>query len=573
MTLLKAGILAFAFACILRADFARAAVTDDEAHRRIDDAINTQYASANVDAAEQTLLEIVSDCTGSCSDRVIARAWMYVGVVRGGGRSDAAGAAAAFSQAKGIDPGVQLDDLFATDSVREIFVSAQPPPPSLELPRSNPSLPTLRCSLEATEVETQRPVPLSCQGGETVAKLELAYRHELRSRWRRVPLTQQANAWLAEIPCADTKRIGIMAYHVQAYDAAGAIVGVLGSEEAPMEFGLVERTNQAPPSLPGKPAPRSCRPVKLVRESPKLSTYGDTCSDTSQCSGGLTCTGGKCITHVTCDSDAECFSGICSNGTCEVPDESACQEGEDCAPANRSSNNWFGIQGGVDFAIISGEQVCGRDADVVAFSCFENGLPYQGLPNENFAGGIEGGFRAATTRVMLSYERALGDVFSLEARVGFAFNGGPESPSESGGDGSSFLPLHAEGRAKLYFTGVYAEDGHGLSGPSGFVTLGGGLAQIDPKLTVQVAECRESPFDPAGVTQTELNCSQSQNRALENKNVDVYQRLGQGFATLGLGLRWGFGRHVAAVATVNARLLLPSSGFALSPVLGLLAGF
>ena len=65
----------------------------------------------------------------------------------------------------------------------------------------------------------------------------------------------------------------------------------------------------------------------------------------------------------------------------------------------------------------------------------------------------------------------------------------------------------------------------------------------------------------------------SDNRALAVKDVDVYQRLGRGFVTAGVGFRYGIGKHVAAVAAVNTQFLLPSFGFTLSPSLGVSAGF
>jgi hypothetical protein len=68
-------------------------------------------------------------------------------------------------------------------------------------------------------------------------------------------------------------------------------------------------------------------------------------------------------------------------------------------------------------------------------------------------------------------------------------------------------------------------------------------------------------------------CRDSANQAFEIKDVDVYQRLGQGFVTAGLGFRYGFGRQIAAIASVNAQYLLPSTGLTLSPSLGIAAGF
>jgi hypothetical protein len=181
---------------------------------------------------------------------------------------------------------------------------------------------------------------------------------------------------------------------------------------------------------------------------------------------------------------------------------------------------------------------------------------------------------------MLSYERVISSLISIEGRVGFAFNGGPESARDQGGDGSKFLPFHAEGRLKLYFTRIYREDGSGLKGPGGFAMLGGGLAQVDEHAVVPVAECRNdsqnqpfTPGQPIMISQADQNCITSSNRALVVKDLDVYQRLGQAFVTAGLGFRYGFDRRWAAIASLNAQFMLPSSGLTLSPSIGVSAGF
>lgn len=585
MTLIKAGfayLSLIALTCL--ASPARAELTDAQANRQIDGAINTQYASADIDLAEKSLLGIVERCKGSCSQAVIARAWMYVGIVRGSGRDDVAGATQAFTRAKTADPNVKLDELFATDVVKKVFEQVQVPEgetmPLMEDIRDRAGdeveVSSIECSLNVTEVETQRPIPISCRVPRGSSSVVLSYRHELSTRWRQITLKPAKGAWQGEIPCSDTAQVGVVGYHVQSLDAQGTPVDSLGDEQDPREFALVFETEQAPPSLPGQPAPKSCRPVKKPAPAgPKLGSYGDACGDTSECQGGLTCEEGKCTSLVTCDSDSECFAGTCEDGVCQVPqDDCDEEEGEECERESRAPANWFGVQGAVDFAMLSGTGVCGLNADA-AFSCFgADGLPYGGLPNRNFSGDIEGGFRTATARVMISYERALFSMLSLEARLGFAFGGGPESKESQNGDGSTFRPYHAEGRVKIYFTQVYRDDGRGLDGPSGFVMIGGGMAQVDPMVSVPVGECRiESPPGSIQITPAENACLQSENQVYENVEVDVYKRLGLGMVTAGGGLRWGFGKHVAAVASVNVQVLLPATGLTLSPSLGVMAGF
>jgi hypothetical protein len=562
-----------------------AAPGDAKANQQIDDAINRHYASADIDRAEKQLMQVIKACGSNCSPSVTAKAWMYVGIVRGSGRDDAAGAQEAFRTAKAADPAVKLDDLFATDLTKRVFEATPGPTvaPGAAMPlitdmQSRAGQPedvtAITCSLTVTEVETQRPIPLACRTAPGADSVVLSYRHESTTRWRPVTLTQLGSSWVTEIPCTETAQLGVLQYRIQALDKQGKQVDGLGSEEDPLEVNLVETTEAAPPSLPNQPPPATCRPPKEAGPvGPKLGSYGDACGDNAQCQGGLTCSDGKCAADVRCDSDSECFSGTCIDNICVSADDDC--EGESCPKGSRVPKNWFGVQGAVDFAMISGSQVCGPNKDN-SFSCFEGGEPYHGVPNENFAGSIEGGFRTATARVMLSYERVITSIFSVEGRFGFAFNGGPESAKADGGDSSKFLPFHAEGRVKLYFTKVYRDDGRGLEGPSGFAMLGGGLAQVDPHVVVPVAECRQTPYvpgEPNEITQAEDNCSKSNNLALGVKDVDVYQRQGQGFATAGIGFRYGFGKSVAVIASLNTQVLLPSVGFTLSPSLGVSAGF
>jgi len=563
---------------------ASAALTDQQANKQIDNAINTHYASADIDLAEKKLLDVVKACLGSCSPGVLARAWMYVGIVRGSGRDDVKGAGEAFRAAKAADPAVQLDDLFATDLVKRVFAQTTAPGAATgdtgltgemrDRAAAPPSVSAIVCSIEVTEVETQRPIPFSCRAPAGTTKTVLSYRHESTTRWHELPMKAAGNAWVAEIPCDDTKQIGVLAYYVRALGAQDQLIDSMGDEQDPDELNLVQTTEAKPPSLPNQAPPASCRPKKAPEpKGPTLGTYGDACTDSAQCQGGLTCSDGKCTADVSCETDSDCASGACIDNVCALPDEC---EGDDCTLESRAPGNWFGIQGGLDFAMMSGTQVCDPDADA-SFSCFENGDPYLGVPNSNYAGSIEGGFRPSTARLMLSYERAIASVVSIEGRLGFAFNGGPESSRALGGDSSKFLPYHAEARLKLYFTKVYRDDGSGLRGPSAFVMLGGGLAQVDPHVTVPVGECRA--FSPPPVDGQYMldprdnSCRESSNQVFAVKDVDVYQRLGQGFVSGGIGLRWGFGKHVAAIANLNAQFLLPSTGFTLSPSLGVSAGF
>ena len=180
------------FVVQLTAVEASAALNDKQANQQIDNAINTHYASADIDLAEKKLLEVIKNCTGSCSQAVTARAWMYVGIVRGSGRDDVNGASEAFKAAKAADPKVQLDELFATDLVKGVFLKTTAPPvqgdPALigdmrDRAATPEPVSAIICSLDVVEVETQRPIPVSCRVPARTTKVELAYKHESSSRW------------------------------------------------------------------------------------------------------------------------------------------------------------------------------------------------------------------------------------------------------------------------------------------------------------------------------------------------------------------------------------------------------
>jgi hypothetical protein len=555
-----------------------AAPTDAEANKTIDSAINTHYASADIAKAEKTLLDLIAACANQCSATTVGRAWMYVGIVRGSGKDDLAGAQKAFAAAKKADPGVKLDELFATELVKRVFQQttagggAMPLMGELQARAGEvEAVSNISCTLNVSDVETDRPIPFACRAPAGTAKVTLSFKHESKTAWRDLPMTLQNGYWTAEIPCAETKALGVMAYRIQALNAQGQPVDALGTEQDPKELNLVDQTSSAPPSLPNTPAPESCRPKK-VEEAPKgplLGGYGQACTTESQCQGGLACVDGKCSADISCESDSDCASGSCDDGLCNV-------SADDCegAACSKVPKNWISVTGAWDFALLSGSQVCdigSTQPDRDTFSCFENGEPYQGRTNHNLGGDIASGFRPATIRVMVGYERVLLPLFSLEGRVGFAFNGGPESPAPAG-DGSTFLPIHAEVRGKLFFSNVYRDDARGLKGLTGYITLGGGVAQVDPKVTVPVGECVPPPRSNV-ITPEQNECINSNNQATAQKELDVYKRLGQSFISGGPGLRYGITKNIAANLQLTGMFLLPSTGLALTPSLGVTAGF
>ena len=90
--------------------------------KKIDEAVNVHYIAAQFDKAESVLLSAIKACGAKlCSGEVIAKAYIYVGVIRGNGKGDIAGARQAFENAQAADPNVTLDPTLVTPAVLAEF--------------------------------------------------------------------------------------------------------------------------------------------------------------------------------------------------------------------------------------------------------------------------------------------------------------------------------------------------------------------------------------------------------------------------------------------------------------------
>ena len=162
---------------------------DNAASKKIDEAINEHYLATDFDKAEAVLTGTINACGEKCSPAVIARAWMYVGIVRGSGKNDQAGAKEAFQKALSTDPTVKLDTQLATPETQKTAAR-----------RSRRCWRALRRQLPAP---TPGNNPLSRQPMRTAAVTKVASsarptcassRRSARCRWS-APATKKSPAW------------------------------------------------------------------------------------------------------------------------------------------------------------------------------------------------------------------------------------------------------------------------------------------------------------------------------------------------------------------------------------------
>jgi hypothetical protein len=108
-------------ALVLTSAVCVAAPKDKSANGMIDKAMNEHYLQTDFKKAEGLLLGTIKACGEECSPAVIARAWMYVGIVRGSGNNDQRGARKAFEKALKTDEEVPLDDAIANANTKKSF--------------------------------------------------------------------------------------------------------------------------------------------------------------------------------------------------------------------------------------------------------------------------------------------------------------------------------------------------------------------------------------------------------------------------------------------------------------------
>jgi hypothetical protein len=553
---------------------------DNAANKKIDEAINEHYLATDFDKAEGVLTGTVTACGDKCSPGVIARAWMYVGIVRGSGKSDQAGAKEAFQKAIATDPQVKLDTALATPETQKTFdgvggaagSAAAPEPAATEKPapaggeeEEGPG--GMKCTPDAMEIQTRRPIPVECQSDEEAASVELRYK-PFGGDWKTVKMTKKGETFRGEVPCADTKSSGDLKVYARAKDAAGETVDNWGSKNKPVNYTMGESVAGEPPAYAGEAAPERCAdssecppdfPGCGGGKSRGDVDWGGPCENSTQCKSGLLCEGGVCETAPSCETDADCSTGRCTDGKCDVGDDVAVSAGP-------YKKNWFGIHYGIDLAVIGGSNVCGADGGYECYTAGSRNEPYVGPP---FPGtGVATGFAMGTHRIMLNYDRAFTPHIMAGLRVGYALFGGPPAitnfndESDSSDDTKiSFLPIHAEARVTYWFRqgGLAAK----LIRP--YAGIGGGMAQVDAKVPVTVYDCQnQADRQACGEGETDLPA--------EKKKLDAWKKLGQGFVELSGGVVFAVKDQIGIQVNVNGMYMLGSSGLVVQPSLGVIYG-
>ena len=598
---------------------------DTAANKKIDEAINTHYVATDFEKAEGVLLGTINACGDKCSPQTMGKAWMYVGIVRGSGKNNQAGAKEAFQKALAADPTTKLDTVLATPETQATFAGAggsggtpAPEPAAPAAPAAAaPAAPQgggLTCTPAVTTVETRRPIPVQCTSDEEVTAMELKYKPFGTEAWKTLPMQKKGDSYRVQLPCTGTGTAGPLKLYVRAKDPQGEQIDSWGSKQQPIVINLAETGVQdEPPSFDDGEAPPRCAAKeecppdfpgcgeKKAGGGRGSGDWGAACANSVECKAGLLCDDGTCQAAPSCETAADCTTGVCTDGKCDVP-EGAGEGG--VAASSPLKKNWLSLNIAQDFAFVGGYNVCdpklGQASD--NYACF-----YQGTTDQPFfhtpyplRDGINTGPALATTRILVAFDRAFTKNITVGARLGFALGGGPPAGMLApknvndpkahtvGTGGTPFLPLHVEVRGAFWFLPLTAKL------LRAYVLVGGGMAQVDAKVTINEYDCEDAVdsepwFDPATpkvpATPSAPGAISPYNQCRSGKKtfysiakhkpvpVDGWKKMGQGFIEGGLGGMLAVAPNMGVTLEGKLLYMLPASGVVIQPSLGFAYGF
>lgn len=484
-------------------------------------AIYTDYLATKFADAEKKLKQAIALCRdAACSSKVKAQLHRDLGVVYVGGMNRAEEGKTQFVQALTIDPATALDADLASPEIEAAFgeakktasAEAQAPEPTPS-PTSTPSPAAAAAQGDLVHtpppeqaVVTPLPIYATLPEGVVATKVLVSYKPFGTNAWKSIEMTRVEEGFGVEIPCLDIgSTTGAFKYYIQAFDAENNLVSWSGTRSQPRTVPIRTTLTGEPAHLPGQPPPA------------------------------------KCLDTGDCPPD---FPG------CRSPsgDNRSCEDGGNCTTEPSASSgvakNWVSLALQQDVLFLS--SATNTCSGGTGYDCFsEAGEYYANIPYDKSGGALSGGPGVATTRILVGYDRVLGS-FTVGARLGFAFGGGPTAPG-----GKGFFPLHAEARASYWF----GRDPFGSSGPRPYITVGGGVAQVDSSVNVIVYENEQAYL------------------ADKRLQLDAWKKSGTGFLALGGGLLYAITPSTGPLAEVRVIQLLGASGTGMALQLGYALGF
>lgn len=507
---------------------AHAAPKDDKALKSFKQAMEEDYLDTKFDEAEKKLKGALDICGSSgCSPAVKAKIYMGLGVVLIGGKGKKDEGVKAFSEGLKLDASAAPDPDYITSDIKTAYDEAKKSAGSGNSGSNNGSSnpPPSGQGMTLAPIPEQRlntPVPIYVTLDEETAKkvvsVIVTYKAVGGDEERTLELEKSGKAFRGNIPCNAVTKKGTLQYWIVGKDKKGKEAGSVGSSGDLLATEIKADVDGKAPSWPGFAPPEPCK--------------GDVAAPEDSGSSHR-----QCVDNKDCPDNEQCTTNECLR----KPGESGSKPPEEKDDSG-AKLNWIRLSFSPDFAMISGEDVCGftdayaggtpEAANDPTYVCVrnpdgENRTRYLGMTTPGQGNNVNFGFGVATMRLMLGYDRVLIKGLSIGARIGWAFNGTNE-------EFASFIPVHAEGRL-AYTIGANPFAGQVVRP---WVYLAGGLMQVDTAVAVDVLEdgvaCgADDPGDPASA------CTVASSDGVLEPRIQTLRAIkqgGLGFAGLGVGV-------------------------------------
>ena len=442
------------------------------------------YQDLEIDRAVTRLNTALRTCSNNgCSQAVLARVHMSLGVVYVGGQQNTQEGVAAMVQALQADSHAEPDTLLATPEINAAFADARrqaggrtTPPPNPNTNNPPPTRPPPAASGDllhtpATEQLENVPLPIYVEPASpiTPAHVYAHFRGTGMRQFTRQEMQRIGGGWGVEIPCGQVIQ-GSIDYYISAVDDVGTTLASTGSEDAPMHVPVLAasaRRTVPAPSLPNRPAPEAC---SSADECPPGVT-GPSCrrGAAGTGSGGL---GDPCGTSSECGEGLYCDAGACAVGA----DPNSGGNGDE-PPGPRAPRTFsrfsFDVGGGVGFAFLSGQMsyaeqflnATTRTPECGMYTCYRN---------------IDPGF-APTFWLTANLRYNVTQRVGIAVGTRFQFDTADWSVQPPNGRGptkdNALANLLLYGR--LYY--AFTPNGFSPTGVVGSAFVGGGGGQIEPK--------------------------------------------------------------------------------------------
>ena len=575
---------------------ALAAPKDGQAEKLYSQAMDEDYLNTKFDDAISKLEKALKACgSKGCSDEVVAKLNVGLGVIHGGGKNDNAKAKKYFVAAFEADKDAEPLEFYMTDKLKELFEEARGEAggdddddddddddgPKGDDDDDDDDVGGDLDWEAPEEALVNYPLPIFIKvpdnlGAESV---KVKYKPFGGTSWQSLKTKKMKGGFGGVIPCAEVTTTGDLKLYVLVKDDEGDSIATAGTSKRPVVIDIKNKIDGDQPSLPGEKPPEQCM------------TAADCPPDFPGCKPSGAGGGGKGW-GASCEDSDECRDGlICLNGFCEQGEGD--DDDDDDDDDGEAPRHYISLGAQFDLQTIqSADNVCGFadgagsgfNQELTNYFCYYNDGrgEFLGKPSEGDFNQVQGGLGFAGVRLLAGYDFRIWEGLMVGGRFGFIIGGQPgtgdaeerfndctDAAEAGNGDpddchqskATSFIPAHIELRASYYFPGPMGFM-DGLIRPYGFVgfgILGASSAGVPVAVCDYVDD--DDGFTPVGGA-GDARCPAG---TTKRDDIEAYQITGLNFVGFGLGSTFAFHPMFGVNVEAKIQMMLPDFGVVIAP--------